>query len=321
ERFYGEVGEFRHRHISQLVGLYPGTSISRDTPAWLDAARVTLDLRSDHSTGWALAHRLNTWARTGDGNRSHKLFSNLLGQRTLPNLWDFHPPFQIDGNFGGTSGVAEMLLQSHEPAIVPLPSLPDAWSCGSFTGLAARGGFTLDVRWKNGCAHTITVHSAAGQTCVLRYPGLGQAKFGFAAEVCGDTVTFATEAGASYTFAEIPAHEKLPSPTELHATRTGELTWNFAAPVDIWRAIDSAPAYEPVAENISGGQWTDPAPVFDTAETVTYKITRAGASPADPGAFVTLNHSTALERERYRYWIRQVNLPCGGAEAPAYLGE
>ena len=321
ERFYGEVGEFRHRHISQLMGLYPGTSISHDTPAWLDAAKVSLDLRSDESTGWALAHRLNAWARTGDGNRSHRLFSNLLGKRTLPNLWDFHPPFQIDGNFGGTSGVAEMLLQSHESAIVPLPSLPDAWAEGSYTGLAARGGFTLDVSWKDGCAHTITVHSHAGQPCTLRYPGLGQAKIGFAADICGDTVTFATEIGGTYTFAEIPAQEKLPVPTVLHAARTGQLTWDFAEPVHIWRAVDSAPGYESLAENVSGGQWTDNSGIFDSAETVTYKITRAGAASCAPGACVTLNHSTQLERERYRYWIRQVNLPCGGAEAPAYLGE
>ncbi|MBQ2277302.1 MAG: glycoside hydrolase N-terminal domain-containing protein, partial [Clostridia bacterium] len=175
EHFYGEVGEFRHRHISQLVGLYPGTSISGETPAWLDAAKRSLDLRSDESTGWALAHRLNTWARTGDGNRAHKLYANLLGQRTLPNLWDTHPPFQIDGNFGGTSGVAEMLIQSHETYIRPLPTLPDAWADGSYTGLAARGGFTLDTAWKNGCAETITVHSAAGGECRLEYTGIGDA--------------------------------------------------------------------------------------------------------------------------------------------------
>ncbi len=321
ERFYGEVGEFRHRHISQLMGLYPGTSINHDTPAWLDASMVSLDLRSDESTGWALAHRLNAWARTGDGNRSHKLFSNLLGKRTLPNLWDFHPPFQIDGNFGGTSGVAEMLLQSHESAIVPLPALPDAWPEGSYTGLAARGGFTLDVSWKQGCAHTITVHSAAGATCRIRYPGLADASATVPFRVCGDMVEFDTEPGGCYRFTAIPAHEKLAGPSQLHADRSCCLTWDFAEAVDIWRAADSAPVYENVARGITGGSWTDPAPVYKDSETVTYKITRAGTSAAAPGAFVTLNHSTELERARYRYWIRQVNLPCGGAEAPAYLGE
>ncbi len=321
EKFYGEVGEFRHRHISQLVGLYPGTSISHDTPAWLDAARVSLELRSDESTGWALAHRLNAWARIGDGNRSHKLFSNLLGKRTLPNLWDFHPPFQIDGNLGGTSGVAEMLLQSHESAIVPLPSLPDVWHCGSYKGLAARGGFSVDVSWENGCAHTITIHSAVGNPCTIRYPGLAQSKFDFPAKCCGDTITFETKVGGTYTFADIPFREKMPVPTFLRANRQCELTWEFAEPVDIWRATDSASEYELLAEGVTGGKWTDSAPVYDTAEIVTYKITRHGASSSDMGACTTLNHSTVIERERYRYWIRQLNIPRGGAEAPDYLGE
>ena len=134
-------------------------------------------------------------------------------------------------------------------------------------------------------------------------------------------MTFATEIDGTYTFAAIPAQEKLPVPTVLHATRAGQLTWDFAEPVHIWRAVDSDPGYVSVAENVSGGQWTDNSGTFDSAETVTYKITRAGAASSEPGACVTLNHSTQLERERYRFWIRQVNLPCGGAEAPAYLGE
>ncbi len=322
EHFYGEVGEYRHRHISQLVGLYPGTSIQTETPAWLDAAKVSLDLRSDESTGWALAHRLNTWARTGDGNRAHKLYSNLIGKRTLPNLWDFHPPFQIDGNFGGTSGVAEMLIQSHESYIRPLPTIPDAWSDGSFRGLAARGGFTLDVHWKNGCADTITVHSAAGEECRLSYPGIGKAARDFAAEAPdADHLIFATEIGKTYTITDIPAWEKLPVPTELRANRSGLLSWTFDGAVDIWRAIDSSPVYEKIAQNVTDKLYTDVTRIYDTSETVTYKITRAGSASSGAGACVTLNHSTELERMRYRYWVRQVNMPCGGAKVQDYLGE
>ena len=221
EHFYGEVGEFRHRHISQLVGLYPGTLIGHETPAWLDAAKVTLNFRSDESTGWALAHRLNAWARTGDGNRAYKLYGNLLGQRTLPNLWDTHPPFQIDGNFGGASGVAEMLLQSHESFIAPLACIPDDWTEGSFTGLCARGGFEVDVTWSRGCADTIVVRSKAGNLCRIRYKGIAKASLPQDSIVVDeDHIEFPTEAGGTYVITDIPAWEKKPCPPPSAPTAT-----------------------------------------------------------------------------------------------------
>ena len=321
ENFYGEVGEYRHRHISQLVGLYPGTLIGSETPAWLDAAKVTLNYRSDESTGWALAHRLNAWARTGDGNRAYRLYGNLLGQRTLPNLWDTHPPFQIDGNFGGTSGVAEMLLQSHESCICPLPCIPDAWSEGRFTGLCARGGFELDVNWEGGSATAITVHSKAGNPCRLRYAGIAQAHCAFPVTVLDeDCIEFATEAGGIYELTHIPAREKSDYPTALRANRQLELTWDYPRPVHIWRAVNSEPTYTLVAESVTGGRYQDESFAFDEAETVTYKIT-ADSSSASAGACVTLNHSTELERQRYRFLVAQLNAVCGGAKVPDYLGE
>jgi len=157
EKAYGEIGQWAHRHISHLVGLYPGTLITTDTPAWLEAARTTLNLRGDRSTGWAMAHRLNSWARIQDGNRAYKLYRTLLSKGTYPNLWDAHPPFQIDGNFGGTSGVSEMLLQSHTGVIDVLPALPDDWASGSFEGLVARGNFVVDAVWEGKRAKEIRI--------------------------------------------------------------------------------------------------------------------------------------------------------------------
>jgi len=164
EQAYGEFGEFYHRHISHLIGLYPGTLIT-GRKEWMEAARVSLDMRGDKSTGWAMAHRLNAWARLKDGDRAHKLLQTLLSKGTMDNLWDTHPPFQIDGNFGGTSGIAEMLIQSHDGSIVPLPALPKVWDTGSFKGLCARGAFTVSARWAKGSLTTLQIVSKLGGPC------------------------------------------------------------------------------------------------------------------------------------------------------------
>ncbi len=162
EENYGDIGEYTHRHISQLVGLYPGTIINRNNPRWLKAAEYSLNERGDISTGWSTAHKLNAWARTKNGERAYKLLEMLLSKCTLPNLWDSHPPFQIDGNLGGTSGIAEMLLQSHEGYIHLLPALPNKWKKGSFDGLCARGGFTVSAKWEDSIAYEIKIFSNKG---------------------------------------------------------------------------------------------------------------------------------------------------------------
>jgi hypothetical protein len=167
ENAYGEFGEANHRHISHLVGLFPGTLIT-EKKEWMDAARVSLNLRGDKSNGWAMAHRLNAWARLKDGARCHILLTTLLRHGTLPNLWDTCPPFQIDGNFGGTSGIAEMLLQSHEGFIDLLPALPAAWPAGSFSGLRARGGFSVSATWSDGWLTQASVVSEGGTDCRIK---------------------------------------------------------------------------------------------------------------------------------------------------------
>lgn len=169
EKKYSDIGDPRHRHISHLCALYPGTLINAETPEWLKAATVTLNNRGDKSTGWGVAHRLNLWARVKDGDMAYQRYQLLLKKYILENLWNMHPPFQIDGNLGGTAGVAEMLIQSHEGYIDPLPALPAAWRDGSYEGLVARGNFVVSVFWKQGLMTQMNVLSRAGDECVIQY--------------------------------------------------------------------------------------------------------------------------------------------------------
>ena len=172
QHFQNEKVEAKHRHVSHLVGLYPGTLFSYKGQEYLEAARASLNDRGDGGTGWSKANKINLWARLGDGNRAYKLLADQLKSSTLPNLWCSHPPFQIDGNFGATSGMAEMLLQSHTAYLVPLAALPDAWSTGSVSGLMARGYFEVRMRWADKKLLQLIILSRSGGELRVSYPDI-----------------------------------------------------------------------------------------------------------------------------------------------------
>jgi alpha-L-fucosidase 2 len=198
---YGQLQEWmqdkddtssRHRHVSHLWGLFPGSEINyEETPKLVEAARQSLIYRGDAATGWSLGWKINFWARLKDADHAYKLIQMLLSPAgnaagSYPNLFDAHPPFQIDGNFGGSAGIGELLLQSHTRYIDLLPALPSAWPDGEIKGIKARGGFELTIKWKNGKLEEVGVLSTAGTKCLLKYGSIVK--------------EFSTEKGKRYLF-------------------------------------------------------------------------------------------------------------------------
>lgn len=172
ERNLGEIGQKNHRHMSHLLGLFPCNVMNKEkNPELIKAAIVSMNDRGDKSTGWSMGQKINSWARTGDGDRAHKLISDLFKNGIFPNFFDYHPPFQIDGNFGYTAGVNEMLVQSHCGYIELLPALPSAWKNGEIKGIVARGNFTVSEKWENGKLIYAEIYSNCGGDLNLAYFG------------------------------------------------------------------------------------------------------------------------------------------------------
>ena len=195
-----------HRHTSHLLGLYPLSMITAETPDEFAAAKVSLEERGNASTGWSRAMKMNEWARLFDGKNAMECYSGILAERTISNLFDTHPPLQIDGTLGLTAGVAEMLLQSHAGYVQPIPALPDEWASGSYSGLMARGNFEVGASWDEGSLTEMTVLSNNGNEFKIRYNEIADSTVKDSAGneieftvIDDNTISFATVEGETYT--------------------------------------------------------------------------------------------------------------------------
>lgn len=291
EKHYGDIVlEQNHRHISQLIGLYPGTQINGNTPAWLDAAKVTLNRRGDVSTGWSMAHKINLWARTKEGNRAHDLVAALLKNSIHENLWAtclavLRSPFQIDANFGGTAGIAEMLLQSHEGYIHVLPALPDVWKNGFYKGLTARGNFEISANWKEGHLTQAKVLSKQNNICVLKYPNIALStlkdttgKVVKYKSIGKDKISFKTKADQTYVINKIPTCKTVKAPQDLKAGFSGNtvsLQWKTekeATAYAIYRTRGNNPDYELIDTGVRQPSYEYTAPELNAIDYVIFKV-------------------------------------------------
>lgn len=307
EEFYADAGRTidpHHRHTSMLLGSYPGQLISGKTPAWLDAVEKTLALRTRKSNiGWARAERIAFWARVYDGDEAYLFYQDLLEGNFLHNLFNDHrggPLFQADGNYGATAGVVELLLQSQDYVVTPLPALPGAWPEGSYRGLLARGNFEVSAQWSDGQASQLEVLSKAGGTLELRYPNVAKAVIktsdgqtvDFVAKGT-DQVSIKSAKGETYVITEIPAYVSVAAPSELEIDKNGAdqvtLSWKGGGEdvsYNLYRAVGNAPDYELVASKIAGTDYVYKAKDLKDNEQMTLKVTavRADGRESSQGA-------------------------------------
>ena len=290
ETYYNSIGDDpTHRHISQLVGLYPGSLVNSNTPAWLDAARVVLENRGLGSMNWSRAHRMNLWARVKEGDEAYKLLEAIYKDRIGYNLWTSGPPFQIDGNFGAAAGITEMLLQSHEGYISPLAALPEAWANGSYTGLVARGNFEVSAAWENGLAKTFNITSKNGGTASVYYPSITNAYVidsdgnSVSYTVSGtDLISFETEVGKTYIIYGFSSLDVPGAPTDLVCTENGNGGLNFtwskvsgASSYNVYVAVENAATYTLIGTTSSNSFTYTPAADVKELRT-TYAVTAVG---------------------------------------------
>jgi alpha-L-fucosidase 2 len=309
EEFYCDANNAldpHHRHASMLLGLYPGQLINDSTPAWLDAARTTLALRTRSSNiGWARAERIAMLARVHDSEEAYAYYQDLLEGNYMHNLFNDHrgdPLFQADANYGATAGVAEMLLQSQDHIVTPLPALPAEWSNGSYRGLLARGNFEVSAQWSNGHAERLEVRSNTGGILKLRYPNIAQAKIltpegqavDFAAKD-SDLIGIKTTKGQTVVFTDIPVCIPVVAPSNLEIDKDGksqiELSWTGStdgASYNLYRAVGNAPDYELIASNVKNTEFIYKASDLKQIDQMTLKVTavRADGRESDEGPTV-----------------------------------
>jgi hypothetical protein len=301
ETYYGEIGEPEHRHISHLCALVQGSVITESkTPAWIDAAEVTMENRGHTPHAWADIMRVCSWARIGDGERAHRVLNRMINNNIGDNLRSLLTGiFQVEGNLGVPAAIADMLLQSHEGFISPLPAISSAWASGSFTGLPVRGGFEVSASWKDSHPEIISITSLKGNECRVKYNGISGATLtdegGTPIEfksLGADLIAFDTEAEHSYLITDIPRVfvPKKPDGLEITDKDGGALiSWQAsegAVSYSVYRAVESESEYTLVASKITANELL----VDKIGKQVTYAVTAV----SDSGRESRRAHATKL---------------------------
>ncbi|MDO6487535.1 glycoside hydrolase family 95 protein [Colwellia sp. 6_MG-2023] len=308
EEFYGDIDNYdpHHRHASMVLGLYPGQLVNDKTPAWLDAAQVSLTKRTRVSNiGWARAERIAMLARIHDGEEAYAYYKDFLGGNLMHNLFNDHrgdPLFQADGNYGVTAGVAEMLLQSQDHVISPLVAIPAAWATGSYNGLLARGNFEVSAKWANSQLNHLNVVSKAGGLLEIRYPNVAKAviktldgkKVNFTAKGT-DKLSINSTKGQTYVVTNIPSFTQVSAPSELKVTQASKreqvaLAWTASADAqtyNVYRAVGNAPDYQLIASDVKGVGFDYKPSDLIQAKQVTLKVTAVRADGRESRAGTT----------------------------------